>query len=261
MFIHPYGVIVGVATVVGLLLTEHQFKKNSPFDSATRTETFFWQTAMIALVTGAFGARLWHVWTDWSLYQDSLGSIIKIWTGGLSILGALMGGYLGVWVAVRFQFKARGEVNQSRVLLTLLDSAAFGLPFAQAVGRLGNYVNQELYGWPTSLPWAVTIGGVGYHPLWVYEAGLLIAWGALSWWWHRAHQQAWSMGSGRYFLSYILYYSLIRFWLDFLRIEKAMSFIPGLGLNQLVLLGIMAGVGGWMWWHRHLHQPVSPVKL
>ncbi|HEX7018322.1 MAG TPA: prolipoprotein diacylglyceryl transferase family protein [Patescibacteria group bacterium] len=249
---HLYGFIIGGATVVGLLLAEHRFLQLKVITDKKKNERFFWQAVVTVLVSGVMGARLWHVVTDWPIYHSNLIAVFKIWQGGLSILGAVGGGVLGAYFFVRHQRLIKND-DQKKLFLTLLDISVFGLPLAQAIGRLGNYINQELYGLPTDLPWALTIDGVSYHPLWAYEALLTVLFGSVVWLvdTHPRWRQTlgMTMGQGHLFLSYIFYYSLIRFWLDFLRPDKAISFIPGLGINQLVLLGVLGIISVYMLLH------------
>ncbi|MBT4358893.1 MAG: prolipoprotein diacylglyceryl transferase, partial [Candidatus Pacebacteria bacterium] len=135
-------------------------------------------------------------------------------------------------------------------LAMILDLSVFGLPVAQAIGRCGNFFNQELYGLPTQLPWKIYIEPayrlIGYEqfsyfqPLFLYEMILMLLFAGGVWW---GQKQSWlsgfSIGSGRLFYLYIYYYSFIRFWLDFIRIDKTHFFNTNLGLNQAFLLLVM----------------------
>ena len=103
---------------------------------------------MWAVPCGVVGARLYHVVTDWSAFSGHLGKIPLIQQGGLGIYGAILGGALGAAIGAR-----RAGVP----LLVILDCAAPGTALAQALGRFGNYFNQELFGGPTSLPWGLEI--------------------------------------------------------------------------------------------------------
>lgn len=232
---HLYGLIVGAAIAVGLTLVE---KKAQAVHLSEKT---FWSLVLWMLGGGFLGARLWHVVTDFHLYQSQLVDTVKVWNGGLSILGGVVGGIFGLWL---WQKRNPNIVSFGEVL----DLAIFGLPIGQAIGRWGNYVNQELYGLPTNLPWAITIDPefrasgfeayANFHPLFAYEmmaTGLFGIWV----WWYQSKAQ-FKIGSGFYFWLYITYYSFVRFWLDVIRIEKTL--IPGLpiGINQVVLLIIFS---------------------
>jgi len=152
---HPYGLIIGIAVVTGITLAE----KKALAHSVGQTE--FWRMITWVIVGGVVGARLWHVLTDYYLYTNSLFDVFKIWQGGLSVLGAVAGGLIGLLVAI----KLSGQTFS--LLPKYLDLSIFGLPISQAIGRLGNWVNHELYGLPTNLPWAIRIPlqnrAVGYE--------------------------------------------------------------------------------------------------
>ncbi len=227
---HWYGFFIGLAAVVGFSLAEFQAKKrNIPTN-------VFWSLVMWLLVGGLVGSRSWHVVTDFQFYRNDLWNIFAIWNGGLSILGSVAGALISFWL---FFKKYPGW---EKYKFTLLDVSVFGLPIAQAIGRLGNYANQELYGLPTNLIVGIKIDSAHrysgfeqystYHPLFAYEAVLLLLFSIFVW----VKQRSLQVGSGRIFWWYIAYYSWIRFSLDFLRIDKAASFVGGLGFNQVVLL-------------------------
>lgn len=239
---HPYGFVVGIAVMVGILLVE----KISRIKAVSEKE--FWQVIWWILLGGILGARLWHVATDFYLYQDNLIDIFRVWHGGLSILGAVAGGILAV---VIFLLKNDRAHFKERALL-YADLAIFGLPIAQAIGRIGNWLNNELYGLPTNLPWAITIPAENrvagfeqfqtFHPLFAYEAVFTLLFGLLLWWNYLKAGKFFKfkikLGTGQIFIIYLLYYSVIRFFLDFLRIDKSMFNQTGLGINQVLLLAV-----------------------
>lgn len=176
---------------------------------------------LLVLLLMIIGARAWHVLTDWQLYQTDWWGVLRIWQGGLSILGALVGMAIGVqlvtvWEKVKFW--------------QLLDLLALALPWAQALGRWGNYFNQELYGLETNLPWAIKVNSQRVHPLFFYESALMIILGLILW---RKFEPK-KIGTGQYFYFYLSYYLLVRFALDFLRVQKTM-FNSWLGFNQVVI--------------------------
>src|SRR5690606_36094346 len=137
-----------------------------------------------AVIFGLIGGRLYHVITDWQIYfNNPLKEPIQalyIWEGGLGIWGAVALGAVGVWWACR---------RRGLSLSAVADTVAPGIAFAQAIGRWGNWFNQELYGSPTMLPWAVEITSSAdgrvpgtYHPTFLYESlwcigvALLVIW-------------------------------------------------------------------------------------
>lgn len=204
-------------------------------------------------VGGWLGARLWHVFTP-PLSSIQLGlttthylsnplDILAFWVGGFGIPGAIIGGLLALWFAAR---------KEGLSLWELADVLAPGVLLAQSIGRLGNYFNQELYGLPTDLPWAIFIqpehrlSGFEliefYHPLFAYEA-LLTFIGVIVLLWLARGTFADQLKTGDLFLVYLAYYSLVRFLLEVLRLDVAL--VNNVNANQVffaVLFMIAAGV-------------------
>lgn len=241
-YFHLYGFILGCAAVLGIFLSEkkaevHHFPKD-----------LFWQLLTSGLIAGLVGSRLWHVLTDFHLYQNNLISSLYIWNGGLSIIGGILGGLVGIF-GYSFYFK---KVSLKNIAI-FLDLCIFGLPFAQALGRLGNWVNYELYGLPTNLPWKIFIPlefrAAGFekfsyfHPLFAYEAIAMILFGGVVWWLDRSPKNPLKIGSNTVLFSYLVYYAGIRFLLDFIRIGTPTLGVTGLGFNQviLVVVGVTSG--------------------
>lgn len=208
--------------------------------SAGKDVDQFWDAALVAIVTGIIGARIWHVMTDWHLYANNIITALYIWNGGLSIIGALAGGLLGIFFAVK---RSKGSFTNRE----LSDAICVGLPFGQAFGRLGNWLNEELYGLPTNLPWKLYIseqnrvGGFEqysyFHPLFAYEALLMLGLGVLLWQVSKKNA-SFNIGTGGCTLLYLAAYGWVRFSLEFLRIDKAVIGQTGLGVNQVVMLGL-----------------------
>lgn len=181
--------------------------------------------AVWAVPFGLIGARIYHVVTDHQLYfaegRDPVDAF-KIWDGGIGIWGAIAGGALGAWIACR---------RRGIALPPMADAIAPGIAFAQAIGRWGNWFNQELYGRETDLPWAVEIdNGLDtgtFHPTFLYESlwclgvGLLVIWA----------DRRFRLGHGRAFALYVAAYTVGRFWIEYLRIDEAHEFL-GLRLNN-----------------------------
>jgi len=237
---HWYGFFLGLAAVVGFSLVEYQAKKRAiPLD-------LFWRASSWVIAGGVIGARAWHVMTDYSLYVNNWLNIFAIWQGGLSIIGCVTGALIAFYVFFWF------HSGLKKYQLQILDMSIFGLPIAQAIGRFGNYANQELYGFPTDLFFAIKIDISNrlnnyeqfstFHPLFAYE-GILLLFFAVGIWLNESHLK---VGNGRLFLSYVAYYCFVRFSLDFLRIDKTTSFIVGLGFNQVVLLIVGIIVVGYL---------------
>jgi prolipoprotein diacylglyceryl transferase len=232
---HLYGFLIGSAVTLAVLMGEKVISKET-----VRSQQY-WSVVLVMLVGGLCGARLYHVWTDWPLYQYNPVRIPQIWNGGLSIIGAVVGGLLSL--CVYFFVKTKSWSLTKEQFLFWGDVAALSVPFGQAIGRLGNWVNQELYGSPSSLPWAISIDPqhrlVGYehisryHPLFAYEALGMVGFGLLLWW--IFHKKLWKLGEGFFLVSYLSWYGLFRGMLEFLRLEKATVYGTHIGLNQLLL--------------------------
>jgi len=183
--------------------------------------------AVWAVPAGLVGARLYHVITDNQLYRDDPLGAFKIWEGGLGIWGGVAAGVgAGLWVA------HRRHLN----LGVLLDVVAPAIPLAQAVGRWGNWFNQELFGRPTSLPWGLRIdaanrpdgyaGSATFHPTFLYESLWCLVVVAIVLAVERRHR----LRPGRLFAVYVAAYTFGRFWFESLRIDSAHRFW-GLRIN------------------------------
>ncbi len=192
---------------------------------------FITDAALWAVPFGIVGARMYHVATDYSTYfgSDGLGfvSALKLWQGGLGIWGAVAGGALGAWIACR----------RAGVLLPpLADAIAPGLALAQAIGRWGNWFNQELFGGPTTAPWGLEIavanrpsGFVQYetfHPTFLYESLWCVLVAAFVVWADRRFQ----LGHGRVFALYVFSYCVGRLAFELVRIDNA-TLVFGVRIN------------------------------
>ncbi|MDR2619562.1 MAG: prolipoprotein diacylglyceryl transferase [Propionibacteriaceae bacterium] len=175
--------------------------------------------AFTAIICGIVGARIYHVVTEWQRYftagRDWL-DIFRIWNGGLGIIGAVIGGAIGAWVFCRIHHLDMAAV---------MDVFAPTLLAAQAVGRLGNWFNQEVFGSPTELPWGLEIDAIhrpfGYgeyatfHPTFLYE-GLWNLFGILVLF---LLSRGNNFGYGKLFTSYVLWYTFGRFFIELIRID------------------------------------------
>jgi phosphatidylglycerol---prolipoprotein diacylglyceryl transferase len=198
-----------------------------------------WDMLPWLLIGGIIGARLWHVFTPTptdieagrttTFYLTHPLDLMAVWNGGLGIPGAVIGGMLALWIYCR---------NNRQNFITWLDLIAPGLALAQAVGRWGNYFNQELYGAPTNLPWAIYIEDYKrlpefyqydyYHPLFLYECiWNLLTMGLLLWIGRRFESR---LKPGSVFLVYLIAYPVGRFLLEFLRLNP--SQVGGVNINQ-----------------------------
>lgn len=245
---HAYGFILGLAAVVGIELARVAARE------LKFSEKYFTQLLVITSLGGVLGARLWHVATDFYLYQENWAGIFAIWNGGMSIIGGVAGAAGVLWFWAWY--------NSRKVAVQFADLSVFGLPVAQAIGRLGNWVNQELFGYPTALPWGIFIpvarrplefqSANFFHPLFAYELLLLGLASALLWLVFRVKRQLLTavFGQGVLVTLYVLYYSLIRFSLEFLRVEKSAFLQTSLSINQVVLLFVALGCIIFLWTKR-----------
>ncbi|MGB8651675.1 MAG: prolipoprotein diacylglyceryl transferase [Mycobacteriales bacterium] len=184
--------------------------------------------AATAVPFGLIGARLYHVITSPDRYLTHPVEALYIWRGGLGIWGGVAGGALGAWLVLR---------KRGVSLLAFADALAPALPVAQAIGRFGNYFNQELFGRATTLPWGLEIdaehsptGRAGtYHPTFLYEALWDLGVAGLVVWADRR----WQLGKGRAFALYVAAYCVGRGWIEALRVDDAHHFL-GIRLNDYV---------------------------
>jgi prolipoprotein diacylglyceryl transferase len=198
--------------------------------------------ALWVVPLGLVGARLYHVATDWSTrFAGHWERIPQVWEGGLGIYGAILGGMLGAWIAAR---------RLGLALPALLDCIAPATAVAQAIGRCGNYFNQELFGGPTKLPWGLEIAPqnrpAGYtqyatfQPTFLYEAlwCLLVAAVVVA-----VSRSRWRrLPGGALLCLYLSLYSFGRFFVEGLRIDPAHEIGP-FRLNQVVAACVFFGAG------------------
>lgn len=193
--------------------------------------------AVGAVIAGLVGARLYHVITDWSRFSDDPSLIPMVWKGGLGIPGGLLAG-----VAVGLYLSHRRGIPPA----VAATCAAPAIPLAQAIGRWGNWFNQELFGRPTDLPWALQVdphhlpagytADTTFHPTFLYEslwtlalAGLLLV-----------IDRRLDLRPGRLMGVFVVGYGIGRFWIEGLRIDRAVE-VAGLRWNQWVALAAVLG--------------------
>jgi phosphatidylglycerol---prolipoprotein diacylglyceryl transferase len=230
-----YGLCIAIGVAVATWLTARELARKG-YDGALALDALFFVVPL-----GLIGARVYHVITDYDLYDGNPHSffpgVFEIWNGGLGIYGAVLGGFLGLLLFARI----RG-INP----LVLADAAAPGLILAQAIGRWGNYFNQELFGRPSSLPWAIEIAPgnrpsgfaseVAFHPTFLYESiwNVLVCFILL----FVARRFANSLKNGDIALLYVCLYSVGRFFVETLRIDPA--FLIGDFRGNLFVASVLA---------------------
>lgn len=235
--LRAYGILVATGMVVAVLLTKRRYEKRGG------DPELVFDVALWAIPLGIIGARLYHVITSPHQYFGPNGQwleIFRIWEGGIAIMGGVLGGTLGVWIALH-------RVGQR--LGPFADSVAPTLLIAQAIGRFGNWFNQELFGKPTTLPWGLRIDdahlpagyapGTLFHPTFLYEALWNVTMAVIIIVLDRKHR----FSGGQVMFLYIALYATGRFWIENLRIDPA-NVILGLRLNAwsaiaLIIVGVV----------------------
>jgi prolipoprotein diacylglyceryl transferase len=232
--LRAYAICIVAGIVLACVITEARLRRRG-IPPYTVLDLAVW-----AVPFGIVGARVYHVITDPELYFAAGRNwidIFKIWNGGLGIWGGVAGGALGAWIACRLR---------GLPLSVVADALAPGLPVAQAVGRWGNYFNQELFGRPSTLPWAVSISPehrlVGYEQYATYQPTFLyeFVWDlgvALFVW---LLDRRFRFGRGRAFALYVMAYVVGRAWIEALRIDPA-NHLLGLRLNDWVSILVFVG--------------------
>jgi prolipoprotein diacylglyceryl transferase len=229
--------------------------------------------AVFAVPFGLVGGRLYHVATDYQRYfgegKNPLDAL-RIWDGGLGIWGAIALGAVGAWIGCRVK---------GVPLPAWADVVAPGIVAAQAIGRVGNYFNQELYGGPTDLPWGlelyrrvnelgqddnlngvavshIPVLGSPVHPTFLYELiwNLLVA-GLVVW-----ADRKFRLGHGRAFAVYVMGYTLGRTWIELMRTDEA-THVAGLRINVWVSILVFLGGAAYFWLARSRGEREDPASL
>jgi phosphatidylglycerol:prolipoprotein diacylglycerol transferase len=236
LFIHFYGVIIMFGAVLAAWLSTVEAKRRG------YNTDIIWDVMPWLLIAGIIGARIWHILTPpasmvemgitTKYYLTHPLDAINIRAGGLGIPGGVIGGALALWFYTRKKKLSFGS---------WVDIIAPGLALAQAVGRWGNFINQELYGAPTDLPWAIFIEPsrrlqefidvAYYHPMFLYESiwNLLIMAFLLI----LSRKMKNKLFRGDIFLVYLVLYPVGRFLLEFIRLDP--SNVGGINVNQTIM--------------------------
>ncbi len=225
--LRAYGLMIALGVIAAVWLAGRRFEQ---YGIGTRDDVA--AIALWAVPAGVIGARLYHVVTDWELFRDDPLEALAIWRGGLGIWGGIAAGVaVGVWAARRRGLPLGWAVT----------AATPALPLAQAIGRWGNWWNQELFGRPTDLPWGLEIdpsrrppqyaGAETFHPTFLYESlwnlGLCLA---LIWLGRTVVRRP-----GMLFAWYVAGYTFMRFFIEGLRVDPANE-LAGLRVNEWVSL-------------------------
>lgn len=234
--IHVYGITMGLAVATAYLLVVSRYEKFGG-DREIAERAAIW-----AVIIGFTGARLAYVSTHFDRYSDDLLGIVRLWEGGIALFGGLTFGTL----AVVYVMRRDGDFP------LFLDSISIALPAAQAIGRIGNYFNQELFGTPTDLPWGLEIepgrrpaaypDAETFHPTFLYEAlwnvGIIVFLLVL--------ERRTKLRKGTLFFLYALLYGVIRFLTELLRTDTTFRFL-GLSRNGWVSIAVIIGMITLLW--------------
>ena len=234
LHLRAYGLIIALGVYVAVQWARARWvaRGGKPSDI---TDLAVW-----CVPAGLVGARAYHVITDWQLFRGRWLDVFKIWEGGLGIWGAVAGGTVAALIVAQ-----RRGLDKA----ALFDMAAPVIPLAQAIGRWGNYFNQELFGRPSTLPWALRIDTAhrpaGYqqfatfHPTFLYECLWDLTVVAIV----LLVERRFRLRPGRLFAVYVAAYTFGRFWIELLRIDPA-NRIGGLRVNDWVSVFVFAAAVG-----------------
>ncbi len=259
LFIRYYGIILMIGALAGAWLAEREARHRK------QNSELVWDGLIWVLIGGILGARLWHIFTPpasmtavgltTQYYLTHPLDALAIWRGGLGIPGAVIGGLVGLYL-----FTRKRGLN----FAMWTDIVAAPLALGQAIGRWGNFVNQELYGMPTNLPWAIYIAPENrlpefrdqtyYHPLFLYESLWNLGNMALLLW--LSHRRSEQLKPGDLFLVYLIVYPVGRFLLEFLRLDP--SQVGGININQTLMLVVALLSAGMLLWRHRRTSAVTP---
>ncbi|MDK8351599.1 prolipoprotein diacylglyceryl transferase [Gleimia europaea] len=238
--LRAYGIIIACAMVVAVLLTKKRYEERGG------NPELVYDVALWAIPFGIVGARLYHVITSPYKYFGPNGQwleIFRIWEGGIAIMGAVIGGVIGSAIALHRAGQRMGP---------FADAVAPTLLIAQAMGRFGNWFNQELFGKATTLPWGLEIddrhlpagyaSGTLFHPTFLYE----VIWNLSMAFIIIALDKRFKFKGGQLIFLYMSLYAIGRFWIENLRIDPA-KIILGMRLNAWsALVIIIIGIVGFL---------------
>jgi prolipoprotein diacylglyceryl transferase len=252
--IHTYALCILAGIVAAILITQRRLTARGVAPG------FVIDAALWAVPLGIVAARIYHVLThtgDYFAPGDDLWNVFAIWDGGNAIYGSMLGGALGIWIATR-----RAGVR----FLSFADAMAPGMLVAQAIGRLGNYFNHELFGLPTTLPWGLQVEptnphippgtppGTLFHPLFLYE----IIWNLIGVAIILLLERRTALQWGRAIATYLIWYGLGRSWLEAIRIDPTSDAFLGIPANDWASFAAIAVGLVLLLVQRHRHPGAEP---
>lgn len=223
--IHIYALCILTGVVVAVWIGTVRWKRvGGNFDQML-------DVSLWGVLAGIIGARLYHVITTPERFfgpSGDLVEIVRIWNGGLGIWGGVLFGGIAAWILCR---------HRKYPTALLADAVAPALLVAQAIGRLGNWFNRELYGGVTTLPWGLDIDGSGtlYHPTFLYELLWNLVGAVLLLWIGKRTQQL--LKAGSLMALYVMWYTLGRTWIEMMRTDYSHYFF-GVRINVWVSIGV-----------------------
>lgn len=245
--IHFYGIMIAVGVIVAVMIAKRRYERFG--GSGELVE----RVSIWAVALGFLGARMGYVITHTGDFIDRPWGVLFIWEGGLAFYGGLTVGAITAIVLAR---RWGGDV------FALADAVAVGIPLAQAIGRWGNYFNQELFGTPASLPWAVEIdpaiasaagysGYTTFHPTFLYEslwnvflvAGMILV-----------LERRGKLAKGASMAVYLIMYGTGRFLMELMRTDTTFRLL-GLSRNGWVSVGVVLFGIGLLWWMQRRSEP------
>jgi prolipoprotein diacylglyceryl transferase len=233
--LHAYGLCLALGVLAAATIAERRWEARGGKPGTIG------EIGVVVIVSGVIGARVYHLFTGYDWHDGGIVGTVKIWQGGLSIWGAVAAGALAVVIVSR---------RRGLPTLTLLDSIAPGVVVAQAIGRFGNYFNQELFGRPTTLPWGLEIDRAHrpaqylayktFQPTFLYESlWCLLVYAVIVW-----AERRFRFRTGQSFVLYIAMYTFGRFFFELMRSDPATRLF-GVRFNAMLSAALCITATAW----------------
>jgi prolipoprotein diacylglyceryl transferase len=248
--IHFYGVLIALGVLVAILVAKHRYERFGGEPGVLE------RIAIWMVILGFLGARIAYVSTHTARFEGRPWAVFYLWEGGLALYGGLL-----VGTATLIFLANRWKAD----LFAMFDAFAVGVPLAQAIGRWGNYFNQELYGTPSDLPWAIIIDAPNrpdgytsfetFHPTFLYESlwnALILVPTIL------LLERSGKLAKGASLGVYVMMYAFIRFLMELMRTDTTFRFL-GLSRNGWVSIGAFLVGAAWLWWTQRRAEPRTLV--